>query len=290
MGHDAFGRDEGEDPITAMGWARPAGSPAPKSMEAVQRVATTTRRETVSSAFSQGDTTNAARSAPAVKATQASSAFGAVTAVTSVARSRRAAQRATGRPSGFRLPFGGLIRLAILLAILWAIFGDTARDAVRDVRDTIEEVDSTSSTPLLPEAARPEQADPDAKPFTTRAGLAPVLGQMRELAPGRPVFVSVREERVDVQVLTGPGRLTLLSAVRGRDAQVTTTTDAAATPATFAWSAVDPAAPSRLRRTIGGFSSAALVKGGELMWSVVTDGQGIWTARADGRGAERVGG
>lgn len=300
MGHDAFGREDSEDPITAMGWERPAGT-LPARREAAsppKAVVSTTRHEpSVRSAFSQ-------ETVPSVGAEQSAFSQGASSPGSAqvgnstarsagspdlssllgqarvLSRSRRAAETATGRPgNGFRW-----IRRFVVLAVVAAIGVPLAGGAVEGIRESIEESSSEPSVTREPPPSGPDGDEP-ARPFTTRAGLAPVLERMQELAPGRPIFVSVTDEQVNVSVSTANGRVAIVGARQGEPTRILTTSASDAGARSFDWGRVDPAAPSRLRRQLGPYDAATLILAGTLRWVVSVQGGETMYADPDGRNA-----
>lgn len=263
---DAFGREQGEDPLASMGW-----SDAPAAPVEAQPAAT-----------GPGGLTEATRPEPA-------------------RRRRRAPAR---RPSGSGFSLGWLPKLLFFGAVL-AIIAAIGVPVVREVSDTIDDIDTPRIDPPRSDGqpgSGPGEADRAGAPprnlqrrsMLVRRNLAPALRELRGKMGGRLHYVRIEAQRVDLQVAKGR-RLIAAQARWDREPDVFQPVVAPAT-STFAWSRVDPSAPARFVRAVlrqsgrrrAVFGYAVLVEAAGLQWQVFLEDGTHFTASLDGRRVDRV--
>jgi hypothetical protein len=116
-----------------------------------------------------------------------------------------------------------VVRLVVVAAVLFVVFGGVAAVFVGGETDSgdspvvaVDSDDATpegalpNATPPPPPAARPPAATPrglNASSLLTRRNLAPALRRLATSGLGRLYSLSIRPERIDVQLLTRGGRL-----------------------------------------------------------------------------------
>jgi len=272
---DAFGREQGEDPLAAMGW-----SDAPAAPVEAQPVPT-----------GPGALTEAAPAGPPSAPPSASVSAPAP----APARRHRAATIHVRRRSATLgcLPtllfFGAVITIVVAVVVPF----------ISGVVESIDEIE----TPRIEgppgsgpgEPGRPGAAPRNLQPrsMLVRRNLAPTLRKLRGQMGGRLHYVRIEAQRVDLQVAKR-GRLVSAQARWDREPDVFSPVVAPAS-STFAWSRVDPSAPARFVRAAlrqGGrravFGYAVLVNAAGLQWQVFLADGTHFTASLDGRRVNRV--
>lgn len=212
--------------------------------------------------------------------------------------------RATPAPPGPRRPRrrSGLAGALIGLAVLALVVGGPVLLVVMSVADDVEQVldrplpklpslPSLPSLPAVPGATPPSVATPSTRARTLLPGRTAMRRMLRDLrrvaGTRRPRLLRVAPDRLDLQVVNRNGAMRNLQVVPGGRAR--DVGPGGRFPGRgFAWSAIDPAAPGRLRRAVRRPDYVVLIDAAGLRWSVHRDGRS-WLADRHGRGVRRTG-
>jgi hypothetical protein len=262
---DPFGREQGEDPLAAMGWARPA------------------------------DTQTTAAAADVAAPEQPDEA---------VRQHARREQIVPGIP-GQQRRRGGLGCAVAVIAVLFigsiaAVVIPVVVTTVDEVRDAIPQVPTVPAVPKpggtgpAPSGEAPRGLE--RRSLLRRENLAPALRRLRRLTDGAPIrLVRLDAETLLVQTVRD-GRARFGQASWRGDADVYASGGGGEGVATFGWSRLDPAAPARIVRAAtrgkraASFDYLVLMRLSDVSWSgFLRRGGGTFNASADGRRVDRVG-